>query len=638
MPARFEGQMMQATSLIGPPRRSYQPLNPDGQEIRLIQIVPGTTRGQSSRHCAISCFTETVTFDKDVDLLHPYRALSYTWGDATHLVSILLDGQTFCVTENLAVALGHLAKSHPACRFWIDAICIDQASESEKSKQVAIMGAIFKRAMEVIVWIGPSEEGSAEAMNVLTQIGEACQDVLQANGHGSLRTGIANDEIAENNNERTVLSAIGCKWFPENVPAFNPIYISRIFQRPWFRRVWVLQEARVNAKVTFHCGDEKISKITLWAGGRAVIATMNNVFNQNRSWVADDPLWQTLSGANFISRRTLDLVQSNEGDLILEELLLETSTNLGHWSYEASDPRDRVYAILGLSSDLSTLGLDSDYEKPCRVVYTTAAETIITKSGTIDILYAVTWPKNVQSMPHWVPDWSISIPASFGLRQMGRFSASGKASRATPIFTSDRYGNRILTVRGYEVGKVKTILSWRHYESRGSDDSVLETAVRETVDLFHELAFLETEAYTSSSSRDEALWRTPIADCDAVFNIKRRYRPAATARMRESYNALMTLSSREACCDLRVRTYLHVMKLVSARRRLFVTDQGYIGLGADELRKGDRICLLLGGDSPLILRDTALSYQKLVGEAYVHGIMHGEFLSTRPRLLDFKLC
>lgn len=80
------------------------------------------------------------------------------------------------------------------------------------------------------------------------------------------------------------------------------------------------------------------------------------------------------------------------------------------------------------------------------------------------------------------------------------------------------------------------------------------------------------------------------------------------------------------------------MKLVSARRRIFFSSKGYYGLGQETLQKGDIICLLFGGDSPFIIRRAGLAYYKLIGESYIHGIMHGEFLSTQPRAEEFNFC
>ena len=38
--------------------------------------------------------------------------------------------------------------------FWIDAICIDQDSNLEKTHQVAQMGKVYKNANRIIMWLG----------------------------------------------------------------------------------------------------------------------------------------------------------------------------------------------------------------------------------------------------------------------------------------------------------------------------------------------------------------------------------------------------------------------------------------------------------------------------------------------------
>jgi hypothetical protein len=63
-------------------------------------------------------------------------------------------------------------------------------------------------------------------------------------------------------------------------------------------------------------------------------------------------------------------------------------------------------------------------------------------------------------------------------------------------------------------------------------------------------------------------------------------------------------------------------------RRLFWTAKGYLGIGPATIQCNDNVCILSGGAVPFILRRmprTKLSSRKflLIGEAYVHGIMHG---------------
>lgn len=55
-----------------------------------------------------------------------------------------------------------------------------------------------------------------------------------------------------------------------------------------------------------------------------------------------------------------------------------------------------------------------------------------------------------------------------------------------------------------------------------------------------------------------------------------------------------------------------------------VTEKGYIGLVPASSRAGDRIAILKGGAVPFVLREAANGCWTLVGEGYVHGIMHGE--------------
>lgn len=65
---------------------------------------------------------------------------------------------------------------------------------------------------------------------------------------------------------------------------------------------------------------------------------------------------------------------------------------------------------------------------------------------------------------------------------------------------------------------------------------------------------------------------------------------------------------------------------MSTNRRLFVTDNGYIGLGPVKMRKGDQICILYGCSVPIVLRKVSGGVT-LVGDAYLHGLMDGEALA-----------
>ena len=60
----------------------------------------------------------------------------------------------------------------------------------------------------------------------------------------------------------------------------------------------------------------------------------------------------------------------------------------------------------------------------------------------------------------------------------------------------------------------------------------------------------------------------------------------------------------------------------------------------EAIQREDIVCLLWGMRSPIILRpraDEAGGGFTFVGDAYVDGIMYGEFLETTPAHVDFKI-
>ncbi|KAF1960665.1 hypothetical protein CC80DRAFT_387660, partial [Byssothecium circinans] len=101
----------------------------------------------------------------------PYLALSYTWGDSSQTGIILVGGAFFQVGKNLEIALAHLTKDEEPLTLWIDALCIDQTDNVEKSEQVQQMQHIYSRAASVINWLGPAADYSDVAMDWIQQYG-----------------------------------------------------------------------------------------------------------------------------------------------------------------------------------------------------------------------------------------------------------------------------------------------------------------------------------------------------------------------------------------------------------------------------------------------------------------------------------
>ena len=87
-----------------------------------------------------------------------YQALSYVWGSKNVKRSISLNNRILPVTFNLESALRHLReqlKNQPGgATLWVDALCINQADDSERTEQVQMMRSIYERCRCVIVYLG----------------------------------------------------------------------------------------------------------------------------------------------------------------------------------------------------------------------------------------------------------------------------------------------------------------------------------------------------------------------------------------------------------------------------------------------------------------------------------------------------
>ena len=80
----------------------------------------------------------------------------------------------------------------------------------------------------------------------------------------------------------------------------------------------------------------------------------------------------------------------------------------------------------------------------------------------------------------------------------------------------------------------------------------------------------------------------------------------------------------------RAMEYLH-------NRRPFLSEMGFVGLAPAGSKPGDLVAILLRAVQPFVLRDVGENRFELVGEAYVHEIMDGEFLKPNSKVEEFVL-
>ena len=125
---------------------SYSTLDTASRRIRLIKLQPGDW--DDDIRCDV--------FQASLDTQPQYTALSYAWGNQNISKPLLIycNGISFAVSENLYVALRRLRCPDDPLVLWIDAICINQIDELERTHQVSMMRSIYMKSIETLIWLG----------------------------------------------------------------------------------------------------------------------------------------------------------------------------------------------------------------------------------------------------------------------------------------------------------------------------------------------------------------------------------------------------------------------------------------------------------------------------------------------------
>ncbi|CAI6342359.1 unnamed protein product [Periconia digitata] len=194
-------------------------------------------------------------------LSEEYTCLSYTWGqenDGGGPFPILINGKTFPIRRNLKIFLHIAMRKYPKQRIWIDAICIDQGNNAEKSDQVSRMGEIYSLAVRVYAWLGEASRETDLVFAVLQQFRdrkreEACPTSFDAAEQLSIYQQLFRDIYQE---EAGSLPD-QCEWHDKTLhKEFN--WLRPLYERCYWQRVWIVQELVLAKTVIVHCGDKSI--------------------------------------------------------------------------------------------------------------------------------------------------------------------------------------------------------------------------------------------------------------------------------------------------------------------------------------------------------------------------------------------
>jgi hypothetical protein len=290
---------------------SSVPLNHDRSctNIRVIEILG---RDKNDPDGLISCKFRRISLEN----APPYTALSYTWGPPDEKKRILLNDEPFEVRINLWDFLNEACnrgKERPS-RIWIDAMCIDQLQLKERNHQVAIMGKIYSRATNVLVWLGSATKAISF---FLSKLCDTATDPIDA-------------WVLYNDGEKSLMNK----------------GIIDFLEKNYWRRLWIVQEFVLAEKVELWCGTHSVSE-----------SELERIYSEDVDIDAHPTVKLFICRYNRTSAP--------------EEWSLEKMVDQFSCQMQCHDVRDSIYALLSLVTEKERDYLDRipDYSKTPEELY-----------------------------------------------------------------------------------------------------------------------------------------------------------------------------------------------------------------------------------------------------------------------------
>lgn len=560
---------------------SYKPLL--NGYMRLLYLIPGTSESR----------LQAVLNHVPSNYSGMYQALSYVWGNDLRDKELVTPDGIIPVTTSLYKALLALRQTGQAVMVWADAVCINQADNNEKSQQIRLMPKIFQACQHVYAFVSEGSSAIDQALSMLM--------------HVRFKAVIDTETVAYDHSEQPFgLQSIPLTWGGNHLPPLHSALwssVKALFALPYFHRAWIVQEVVAAPNVQVICGE----------------------------WVID---WTDLYGALESVDRQVQIAEYEEkiGDLRASwepftklAVQREWETRQHRWTLlmllehfrhaESTLSRDRLFALVGLSSDGNEPDFEPDYNSSFPDIVLKFARAFVRQGRGIQLLYraGLCGPEEDVRFPSWVPDWTSKRPV--GLHDTSDTDITFSACGPQPPSLMVGPRSDELSVDGYDMDTILIVTTASNTE-------------REWVTYFSEIDTMIDSGVLGSTrdSKEDLKWIVPIAA--APFP---RAAGAGSTDLKTSYVAfrkyLTTPSIEEQSgvdCHAH-KSYMACLRDTLAGWRFVVTKRGYIGVVPGLSRAGDVIAIMKGGRVPFVVRGSEERW-RLIGECYVHGIMKGEGL------------
>jgi hypothetical protein len=587
-------------------------------QFRVLTVLPGRSSDP------VKCVLQTKSLN---DPSLGYTALSWTWGPEPPKYKVItVNGAPHSIRPSLHDALQNLRHEDETQIFWIDAISINQRDTDEKAEQIPLMAKIYSQAQFVAVWLGRAADDSDFIMKCLSQ-----------------------------------------NIVPKSARFYDGLF--KLLLRPWFGRSWVLQEFVLNRnEPRFYVG-------------RSAGASWSTLRDASLDILQSDRLVMDsgFSGAGLSGQFAKILMHmtslASARDIYFSGVSRGDNRTLSYWLHflqymTATDPRDKIYGILGLIGPESVAG----FEKVCTVTYTKsmmdtyrdATLFMLTEEWNFRAyLHYWTFGGNGSSGPSWTLDFkcpyqpsgavfrhqdaagfmpvrvsddrnrlfvkAILLDEVEDLVEIGDFndgygSMIGSKLRQIAPLTAKQYASatrfgHFLVVLGLFLGKKR---GWRKYAIRVAQNSVKYIyAIRHIDELLNQKMKRPNHMFELA----EPLWKTFLGH----FH-DQKLRPEDFPDQFEKALELARQFTGSLLDKIKAHTMFDNGILVSRKTFFLGKSSGY-GMTEATVQKGDILALLFPENFiPFLVRPKGSAYE-LIGPAYVPDAFKERLISERRETL-----
>ena len=416
------------------------------------------------------------------------------------------------------------------------------------------MGSVYSNAGCAFIWLGPRDEDSDQALSFI----DSLQEMLLA-------------YIADydgNDLEDDMIDLPDGAFSPSDDQGWVKVYA--LFGRPWFHRCWTFQEAILAPERMIACGSEIRGWITF------ALAAFGYTHLKVREGTTIFPVAPLITIQNSIAEKP--------EDRRLSKLLYRNT------SREASNPRDRVYALYGLVQACQKVPLEIDYAMSVEDVYRSTVRYCIESEESLSILTHVSEFGNQSDFPSWVPDLRYCFESGCTPVDPLFYRVFNASSRSRPLLVPSSSNDKLI-LKGFILAIVERTIDIAALKLNAID-SFRQSWLTNAATAGVPMRFLQGKTFRTSYDLTMTMENSP-------FHTRNVRGPVP-------FLWINSISWFAAGCPGPIpqavsTEYKTCIGMQTNRRLLFLTKDS-LGLAPEPTQVGDRVCILPGSDVPLILR------------------------------------